>query len=217
MPNFSTDADLLKWEPALFRDLFVPGQRLAAGADGVTAGLAFSSESADFLAAGVAPGHVLRLVDEDGQAYGCWQILSVESSGELLATQVGRAAADSVDLPAGAQWSWTIDTFDPQAEEARFELLSRLGLAAGDDGADLGDRVLQPRSLRRASVFATLTMIFEGASGAAEEGRNLAAKAALYRRLYDKELARLRVRLDHDGDGLGDDARTPGAIRLERA
>lgn len=217
MPNFSTDSDLLKWEPTLFRDLAVPGQRLASGADGVTAGIAFTSESADFTAAGVAPGHVLRLIDEDGQAYGCWQILSVESATELLATQVGRAAADSVDLPVGQDWAWAIDTFDPQAEEVRFELLARLGLAVGDDGLDLGDLVLQPRSLRRASVFATLIMILEGASGAAQEGRNLAAKAALYRRLYDKELARLRVRLDRDGDGLADDARSPGSIRLERA
>ena len=216
MPNFSTDSDLLKWEPSLFRDLSVPGQRLASGTDGTTAGLAFTSESADFPAAGVAPGHVLRLVDEDGQACGCWQVLSVESATELLATQVGRTA-DSVDLPTGHDWAWTIDTFDPQAEEVRFELLTRLGLAVGDDGQDLADHVFQPRSLRRASVFATLIMILEGASGAAQEGRNLAAKAALYRRLYDKELTRLRIRLDRDHDGRADDARSPASIRLERA
>jgi len=217
MSNFSTDSDLLKWEPTLFRDLAVPGQRLASGTDGETAGLAFSSDSADFVAAGVAPGHVVRLIDDDGQAAGCWQVLSVESPTLLLATQVGRLAGDSVNLPTGSHWAWTIDTFDPQAEEARFELLARLGLAVDEDGADLANLVLQPRSLRRASVFATLTMIFEGASGAAQEGRNLAAKAALYRRLYDKELTQLRVRLDRDGDGLADDACSPGTIRLERA
>ena len=216
MANFSTDADLLKWEPALFRDLAVPGQRLASGSDGLTGGISFSSASADLLASGVAPGHVLRLADDDGESFGCWEVLSVESATELLATQVGRSAADSVEMPAGADWVWSIDTFDPQAEEVRFELLSRLGLAVDDDGLDLEELVLQRRSLRRASVFGILVMIFEGQSGTAEEGRNLAAKAALYRRLYDKELSKLRVRIDTDGDGYGDDTRAPGSIRLTR-
>lgn len=216
MANFSTDADLLTWEPTLFRDLAVPGQRLASGADGATAGISFTSASADFPAAGVAPGHVLRLVGADGDDLGCFEILSVESQTGLLATQVGRAAGDSVDLPAGSDWVYTLDTFDPQAAETRFELLSRLGLAVDDEGLDLEELLLQPRSLRRASVFGTLLMIFEGQSGAAQEGRNLSAKAALYRRLYDKELSKLRVRLDRDGDGFSDDARSPGSIRLQR-
>ena len=216
MASFSTDADLLKWEPTLFRDLAVPGQRLASGVDGATSGITLSSASADFVSAGIAPGHVVRLAGDDGESFGGYEVLSVESAAELLATQIGREASDSVDLPAGSGWAYTIDTFDPQAEEVRFELLSRLGLAVDDDGYDLEDLVLQPRSLRRASVFATLVMVFEGASGAAEEGRNLAAKAALYRRLHDKELSKLRVRLDRDGDGWADDARSPGSIRLDR-
>ena len=216
MANFSNDADLMKWEPTLFRDLAVPGQRLAAGVDGATSGITFTSASASFVDAGVAPGHVLRIEDSGGDAFGCYEVLSVESATELLATQVGRTAADSVDLPAGTGWVYFLDTFDPQAEEVRFELLSRLGLAVDDDGEDLQDLVLQPRTLRRASVFGTLLMVFEGQSGAAEEGRNLAAKAALYRRLYDKELAKLRVRLDRDADGFADDVRSPGSIRLQR-
>jgi hypothetical protein len=216
MANFSTDADLLKWEPTLFRDLIVPGQRMASGVDGATSGIAFTSASADFLDAGVAPGHVLRLVDADGESYGCYEALSVESATELLATQVGRPVAEAVALPEGTGWAWAIDTFDPQAEEVRFELLSRLGLAVDADGEDAEDLVLQPRTLRRASVFATLTMIFEGQAGAGQEGRNLAAKAALYRRLYDKELSKVRVKLDCDGDGYSDDVRAPGSVRLQR-
>lgn len=216
MANFSTDADLLKWEPTLCRDLAVPGQRLVSGADGATSGIEFHSDSASFTEQGVAPGHVLQMTSEDGDGPACFEILSVESQTKVLATQVGRTASDSVDLPAGADWVYAIDTFDPQAAEARFELLSRLGLAVDDEGLDLEELVLQPRALRRASVFATLVMIFEGQSGAAQEGRTLAAKAALYRRLYDKEMAKLRVRLDRDGDGWSDDMRSPGSVRLQR-
>ena len=216
MTAFSTDADLLKWEPTLCRDLAVPGQRLAAGADGATAGIELYSSSASFLDAGLRAGHVLQMLTDDGEGPACFEILSVESQTQLLATQVGRTASDSVDLPPGADWVWRIDTFDPQAEEVRFELLSRLGLAVDADGLDLQTIVLQPRSLRRASVFGTLVMIFEGQSGGETEGRTLAAKAALYRRLYDKELAKVRVRLDRDGDGWSDDARSPGSIRLQR-
>ena len=84
MANFSNDADLMKWEPTLFRDLAVPGQRLAAGVDGATSGITFTSASASFVDAGVAPGHVLRIEDSGGDAFGCYEVLSVESATELL-------------------------------------------------------------------------------------------------------------------------------------
>ncbi|MBN2583383.1 MAG: hypothetical protein JXL80_09960 [Planctomycetes bacterium] len=215
MAKFSTDADLLKWEPTLMADLAVPGQRLSGGSDGVSNGLSFTSATGTFLDAGVEAGHVVRLATSDGEDYGCWQIISVESQTALLATQVGRAD-NPVDMVSGTAWRFSIDTFDPQAEEVRFELLTRLGLAVDVDGADLEEAVLERRSLRRASVFGCLAMIFEGASGTSPEGRNLAAKAALYRGLYDKELSKLRVKLDRDGDGFVDDMRAPGSIRMQR-
>jgi hypothetical protein len=215
MAKFSTDADLVTWEPTLMADLAVPGQRLCSGSDGATSGLSLTSARARFADAAVAPGHVVRLVTAEGDDAGCYRVLSVVSQTEMLATAIGRTD-DPVDLPSGTAWRYAIDTFDPQAEEVGFELLSRLGLAVDEEGADQAALVLEPRSLRRASVFACLAMIFEGASGTGPEGRNLAAKAALYRRLYDKELSTLRVRLDRDGDGRGDDLRAPGSIRLQR-
>ena len=215
MARFSTDADLVTWEPTLMAELAAPAQRLCSGSDGATSGLSLTSVTSHFGDAGIEPGHVVRLVTAEGDDAGCHRVLSVASQTELLATQIGRAD-DPVDLPSGAAWRFTIDTFDPQAEEVRFELLARLGLAVDEDGGDGEALVLEPRVLRRASVFACLAMIFEGASGSAPEGRNLAAKAALYRRLYDKELSTLRVRLDRDGDGRGDDLRAPGSIRLQR-
>ncbi len=216
MANFSTDADLVKWEPTLFRDLSAPGQRLAGGSDGSTAGLALTSVSASFTTQRVAPGHVVHLASADGTDFGCYEVLSVVSATALLATDVGRDATDSVDLPTGHPWTYSIDTFDAQAEEVRFELLSRLGLESDRHGLDQEAWVLDRRVLRRASVFATLAMIFEGQSGGNEEGRTLAAKAALYRGLYEKELAKIRVRLDRNGDGLADDMRAPGSARLSR-
>ena len=216
MTNFSTDADLVKWEPTLFRDLAAPGQRLAGGSDGVTAGLTLTSASAGFTTQRVAPGHVVCLTAADGTEFGCYEVLSVASQTALLATDVGRDATDSVDLPVGHPWTYSIDTFDAQAEEVRFELLSRLGLESDRQGLDQEAWILDRRVLRRASVFATLAMIFEGQSGGNQEGLTLSAKAALYRGLYEKELARIRVRLDRDGDGLADDMRAPGSARLSR-
>jgi hypothetical protein len=216
MTNFSTDADLVKWEPTLFRDLASPGQRLACGSDGATAGLTLTSASGYFLDARVAPGHVVRLVAADGVDLGCYEVLSVESQTALLATDVDRCADDSVDLPVGSPWTYTIDTFGAQAGEVRFELLARLGLESDRRGRDEEAWILDRRVLRRASVFATLAMIFEGQSGGNQEGLTLSAKAALYRGLYEKELAKIRVRLDRNGDGLADDMRAPGSARLSR-
>ena len=38
MVEFSNDADILKYEPALFGELYLAGQVLATGADGVVDG-----------------------------------------------------------------------------------------------------------------------------------------------------------------------------------
>ena len=218
MNTYSTDADLAKWEPALFRDLTIPGQRLCRGDDGSTLALAFSSPAGRFLACGLKPGHVLRLwsPQQGDREAGVFEILSVESQTQLLATQVGMAAAESpVELPAGQDWAYAVDSFQVQAEEVAFALLERLGIST-EQTAAVATAVLSPRVLRRASVFGVLAMVHQAAAGIGAESGNLAAKAALYRDMHERELAKLRVTLDRDGDGLGDEVRLPGSVRLRR-
>lgn len=195
MTNFSTDADLLKWEPDLFRLCRFAHQKLGGASTGATsAGSAtFADATAgDFVNAGVDAGHVIHLAksgvyDDD---------LPIES--RLSATEL------ALDAPAGifsAQTgvTWSIHTFDPQHEEVHFELLERFDIddanLANTDKADQNRRVL-----RRASVFRVLEILFR--AQAAGEDDLFWKKAERYRVLYERVLGTLRLRFEAWPDDL---------------
>ncbi len=215
MANFSTDADLLTWEPALFRDLAVEGQLLVRGIGASALGYEVTAAEADFVARRVQAGHVLRLVSPDLGIDGCYEVVSVESEAALTAAVVGGTPGQRAPLPDGADLDFSIHTFDPQHEEARWALLARFGLEAdpSDPAADLEGWIFQHRSLRRASVALVLATLFRG-QAAADAG--LERKADHYARLYEDEVAKVRLALDRDGDGRPDDVRSLTSHRLRR-
>jgi hypothetical protein len=144
--------------------------------------------------------------------------MSVEGETELLATVVGSPVEEWVPLPTATDLDFAIHTFDPQHEEARWALLARFGLEmdASDVAADLERWILEHRSLRRASVALVLAMVLRGqAAGGSADGA-LARKAEHYARLYEDEVAKVRLAVDRDADGRPDDVRSLGSHRLRR-
>jgi hypothetical protein len=207
MPNFSTDADLLKWEPDLFRLCRYAHQKLAGGSAGATAADAstLTDATADFEDAGVDEGHVVRLSksgvydDYFGVAGRAGETeLELDAPGGLFSTQTGVA--------------WEIHTFDPQHEEAHFELLERFDVDDANvlnaDEADL----FNARVLRRASVFRVLEIVFR--SQATSEADLFWQKAERYRQLHERDLATLRVRFDVDADGVPDRTKDASSVDL---
>jgi len=218
MPNFSTDADLLKWEPALLREIALDHQCLARGSGASSETFSVVAETAGFKTGKVGPGHVIHLKNDDQGINGYYEVLSVESETELLAGLVGGHGDEWVPLPAGTDLEFDIHTFDPQHEEARFALLARFGLEtdAADTAADLERWILQRRAFRRASVALVLAMLYRGQSTGGPDAAGLARKADHYARLYEDEVTKARVILDRDGDGRPDDLRTLASHRLRR-
>jgi len=218
MTNFSTDADLLKWEPALLREIVLDHQCLTR-AEGATAE-AFTVTAADsqFVTRKVRPGHVVHLSNPDQGVDGCYEVLSVESETELTATCVGTAGEEAVPMPSATDLALRIQTFDPQHEEARYALLARFGLEAdaADPASDLADWIAQRRALRRASVALVLATLYRGQATGSTKESGLAAKADHYARLYEDEVAKARLVLDRDADGRPDDVRTLASHRLRR-
>ena len=217
MTNFSTDADLLKWEPALFRELAIDQQCLTRGSEAATSGMQVAADGR-FVSSQVRPGHVIHLANADQGVDGYYEVVSVEGESLLLATVVGSGPEDWVPLPEATDLDFSIATFDPQHEEARWTLLARFGLEmdAADAQADLERWILEQRSLRRASVALVLATLYRGqaAGGPAESG--LARKAEHYARLYEDDAAKARLHLDRDADGRPDDVRSPASFRLRR-
>ncbi len=218
MANFSTDADLLKWEPAVFREIAPEHQCLVRGEGASSLLYQVPAPGAAFVAARVRPGHVVHLANADQGVDGYYEVMSVEGETELLATLVGSPADEWVPLPTATDLDFAIHTFDPQHEEARWALLARFGLEmdASDVAADLERWILEHRSLRRASVALVLATVFRGQAAGGPADGALARKAEHYARLYEDEVAKVRLAVDRDADGRPDDVRSLGSHRLRR-
>jgi hypothetical protein len=218
MPNFSTDANLLKWEPALLRDIILDHQRLVRGSGASSQTFSVVAEDAGFKTARVCPGHVIHLRNEDQGIDGYYEVLSAESETEVLAGMLGGRGDEWVPLPAGDDLEFDIHTFDPQHEEARFAILARFGLETdtGDPAADLERWIFQRRVFRRASTAMVLSMLYRGQSTGGPDAAGMARKADHYARMYEDEVTKARLVLDRDGDGCPDDVRSLSSIRLRR-
>ena len=66
MVKFSNDVDILRYEPILFGELYLPSQVPAKGEDGVLNGTSFTADDADFVNASATAGGVIYLKSEDG-------------------------------------------------------------------------------------------------------------------------------------------------------
>jgi hypothetical protein len=218
MTNFSTDADLLKWEPALAREIILDHQGLTRGTGAATQGSTVTAAGAQFATCRLRPGHVIHLQNDLQGVDGYYEVLSVEGETQLLAGLVGGSLEDPVPLPAAAGLAYDVHTFDPQHEEARYALLARFGLEADamNPLADLERWIARRRCLRRASVALVLATLYRGQAPGGADTSALARKADHYARLYEDEVAKARVALDRNGDGQVDDVRSLSSHRLRR-
>ena len=207
MANFSTDADLLKWEPDIFRLTRIPSQKLMGSSTGsTTAGSATLTDgNADFVSAGVAAGHVVHLAKSG--VYDLYlPVASVASATQLV-----------LDAPGGlfvtqSGVTCEIHTFDPQHEEVHFELSQRFEISSEGELAFAEDELHEVRVLKRASAFRVLETIFR--AGASDAGDLFWQKAQVYAELFASSVAAAKVRFDLDADGIPDATRSGHSVKL---
>ena len=132
MVQFSTDADILKYEPILFGELHLPWQILTSGTGAELDDTTLTAADADFVAAGVAGGGVVYLKSADGSLDGAYEIVSAGSATQLTVS-VLRADVDdnAVAPPAASSISYRVSTLGPQAGEAAFRLTEYFGVQPG--------------------------------------------------------------------------------------
>jgi len=215
--QFSNDIDLLKWEPVLFRELFLPSQTLCQGIDGVLSGTTFTSSGASFTSASVAAGNVIYLSSTANSIDGCYEIVSVDSATQLTVSVVRQTSDDdAVAPPAGSNITYRISTFDPQAEEAAYSLLQYFGIETNNDGTLADGDVLQSRALRQGSVFAVLSSVFAGSACGADDPAGYWQKSLRYQKLFNKARVKARLKIDTDSDNIAEEFYSGGAVRLRR-
>jgi len=217
MISFSNDADILKYEPALFGELHLPWQVLAAGTEGTLSGTTFTDAGGDFVTAQVADGGAIYLRSADGSLDGVYEIVSVDSATQLTVSVVrSDSEADAIAPPTGTDVSYRISTFGPQACEAAFELTEYFGVRPGDPASDIDvEDILDTQALRRASVFAVIASVYAMLASKSDD-EVFWGKSLYYRGLFERARERCRFSVDADGDGVADVTKTGASGRLMR-
>lgn len=218
MLNFSSDVDLAKFEPGVFGSWYLSSQVLCRGASGIVSGTQFTASGADFSSAQIAAGGILWLESADGSISGAFEIVSVDDM-DLLTVSILRSNSDQdvipIDIATGL--TWRIVTYGPQAYEILWQISQRLGLQPGCSAADYSvTDIINSDSLRTASVFGTLMMVFEALYKGTDGQEVLQEKIARYQELYHTALERIDVKIDTDDDGDSERTIRPGTICLLR-
>jgi hypothetical protein len=217
MVTFSSDADILKYEPILFGELHLPWQVLATGTGASLSGTTLTASGADFIAAQVQAGGVVYLQSADGSLDGAYEIVSVGSSTQLSISVVRANSTDTaVPPPAATDISYRISTFGPQAAEVGFQLTEYFGIKPGNPASDIdADDILDTTVLRLASVFAVISGVYTMLAGKTKD-QNYWNKSLYYQKLSAKARGRCRLSIDVGSDGLADVTKIGAAGRLVR-
>lgn len=211
--NFSTDRDLLLYEPTLFNDLTWVSQQRLSVTDAEVTGTTLTSVSADFELAQVDTGSVLLVNTTPVEVI--QRIDSMTLTVSLLRARTTDSAIPPGDVSAA---NVIARTFAPQAELVSASLLRMLGLDADDPDQPLdADAVVSLSLMARLESLGTLERVFSSAAALTGDNDALLFKAAEYRRRLFETAARCPVQIDTTGDGLPDEKRYLGIGRLNRA
>jgi len=217
MVQFSSDVDILKYEPVLFGELHLSSQVLTRGAGAALSGTTLTDGAGDFVGAGVEAGGVVYLNSTDGMLDGAYEIVSVDSATELTVSVLRADVADSPIAPAQTgDISYRISTFAAQASEAAFQLTEYFGIQPGNPTSEITtENIADMEGLRRASVFLAISGVYATwANQIASEGHW--QKSLHYKQLFEKARQRCRLSIDLGTDGIADMSRLGGAIKLVR-
>jgi hypothetical protein len=198
-PVYATDEDILVKASGDFVTLAPPWQTMAKGTDGAFANgipWVLSSASVNFGTNGVKPNQVIQLTAPKSQYPGGGDLLAIDSvSGSSITLRrphkdlnVGMPPAPSAGLTSVA---FSIVTFDPQIEEASFDIKRRFGI---DENITFRDStwIYDQRDLRMLTV---LTVLYDRYTAELRSDRgDWVRKMGHIRNLRDEITDRVQVR-----------------------
>ncbi len=217
MVSFSNDVDILKYEPALFGELHLPWQVLAAGTGEALSGTTFTASGADFVSAQVSAGGVINLRSADGLIDGVYEIVSVDSAMQLTISVIRPDSnSPAIAPPAASDITYRVSTFGPQASEVGFQLTEYFGIRPGNPaGVYEVEDVLDTDVLKRASVFAVISSVY-AMLASKDKDENFWKKSMHYQALFERARERCRLSIDAGSDGVADLSKSGASVKLVR-
>lgn len=210
--NFSSDRDLLAYEPTLFHDLPWAGQQRLRVTDASVNGTTLTSQAADFAAAGIGVGNVLVVDDR------ALEVLARNSATSLKVSLLRTHLTDDAIPPGdGSDLTASARTFEPQATLVHDQLVRMLGLEPDNPHPALTEQAIVSVSvMARLEALGTLQRLFNSAVALAGDNEALKHKATRYQAEFRHALTRATVLLDRDNDGRVDERRGFSTARLVR-
>lgn len=217
MVKFSSDVDILKYEPVLFGELHFSWQVLASGTSAALAGTTLTASDANFEDAGILAGGVVYLNAAGGSLDGAYEVVSVDSATQLTVSVLRSDDADPPIPVATAQdVTYRISTFGPQAGEAAFRLTEHFGIQPGNPASMVTvDDIVNTEGLRRASVFLVISNVYAMWTSQTD-CEALWRKSLHYKQFFENARQRCHLSVDLGSDGEVEVTRLGGAIRLTR-
>ena len=199
LPVYATDEDILVKASGDFMTLAPSWQCMAKGTDGVFAMNApwvLTSSTINFATNGVSPNQVIALTAPKSQYPGGGDLLAIDSvSGNSITLRrphkdlnVGMPPVPAAGLTNVA---FTVTTFDPQIEEASFDLKRRFGI---DENITFRDSswIYDLRDLR---MIVVLTVLYDRYTAELRSDRgDWVRKMGHIRNMRDEILDRVQVR-----------------------
>ncbi|XAL97944.1 hypothetical protein OT109_10065 [Phycisphaeraceae bacterium D3-23] len=210
--NFSTDRDLLAYEPTLFNDVpFVAQQRVSV-ADADVTGTTVFSITADFVAAQIGPGSVVLIDRRPFEV-----VTRIDEA--TLTVSLPRTVTSDPPIPGGdgTALSLIARTFAPQAALVREALLRMLGIDASDPDSTLDEEsVVSLGAMARLEAQGTLERVYSSAAALTGNNEHHLLKAGEYRKRFLRSAAQSAIQIDTNADGLPDEKRYLGLMRMTR-
>ncbi|OHB55330.1 MAG: hypothetical protein A2Y07_07465 [Planctomycetes bacterium GWF2_50_10] len=208
MKYYSNDADVLRYEPKLFMELFPASQVIARGSGAVLGGTSLTKTGEDFTASGVGAGNVVYINSAAAGIEGVFEVTGVEAN-DRIGVSVLRADESDAAVAVGnaSDVQYRIATLGPQAREVYIALRQYFGLR----DEQLGDSW----ELRQCSTYAVIASIY--ASAATELTSNDAywRKSLYYQKLFARARERAAAVVDNNADGSAD-THVPTAAKIRR-
>lgn len=204
---FASDRDVLALEPSVFRDIVFEPQVLVRASDGLIAGSVLSSLSSDFEAAGVDAGSVI-VIGETAR-----EVIARLSATTLSLSQLRASVNDPViPVPSGTGLTILVGTFLPQITESHQRVMRALGTTAPEDES----AVVVDEHLRRLEAIGALQHVYAAAANEPSPDDPSWARGLWYGDRFARELRRVTLRLDADGDGVAEITRRVQPTRMVR-
>lgn len=210
--TFSSDRDLLTFEPDIFTQMPLAGQALLSATTGSVANSIVTCPGCDFTNLKIDTGSVVLINDLPHEV-----ISQIDIEKINISMIRGSNLGQPIKIPDQADITLKISTFRQQRELTHQLLLQRVGIDIDDtNDAINADQIISITAMNVLEILGTLERIFRAGVSVDGENTQLIAKADYYHELFEKSLNQATIQFDISGDGLADHSVDMGTCRFIR-